>query len=123
MAEHEYPVTLFGVEKEYMNSVYTVNMSLLYEDEQYAYYGYFNEDEKTHKLNEIQKALDKAGYEINAINEYRSARRHITDIMYKAGLVSRRNKYQNAKEDVGFKFNDFEMVNELFDALNKLDFE
>lgn len=49
VAEHEYPATLFGVEKEYMNSVYTVNMSLLYEDEQYAYYGYLYESEENYK--------------------------------------------------------------------------
>lgn len=49
VAEHEYPATLFGVEKEYMDSVYTVNMSLLFEDEQYAYYGYLYEDEDDYK--------------------------------------------------------------------------
>lgn len=49
VAEHEYPATLFGVEKEYMDSVYTVNMSLLFEDEQYAYFGYLYEDEDDYK--------------------------------------------------------------------------
>ena len=81
----------------------------------------FNEDEQTYKLSEIQKALNKAGYEVNAINEYRSARRHIADIMYQEGLVSKRNKYQSAKEEVGFKFTDIDAANELFDALNSVD--
>jgi hypothetical protein len=85
------------------------------------YYPYFNEDERTYKLNEIQKKLDAAGYEINAINEYRSARRHIADIMYKSGLVGKRNRYQTAKEEVGLKFNDVEAANELFDALNEVE--
>ena len=85
------------------------------------YYPVFNEDERTYKLTEIQKVLDNAGYNINAINEYRSARRHIADIMYKAGLVNKRNQYQSAKEDVGLKFNDADTTNELFDALNSLD--
>ena len=85
------------------------------------YYPVFNEDEQTYKLSEIQKALNKAGYEVNAINEYRSARRHIADIMYQEGLVSKRNKYQSAKEEVGFKFTDIDAANELFDALNSVD--
>jgi RNA polymerase sigma factor (sigma-70 family) len=85
------------------------------------YYPVFNEEERTYKLTEIQKILDNAGYDINAINEYRSARRHIADIMYKAGLVNKRNQYQSAKEDIGLKFNDADTTNELFDALNSLD--
>jgi RNA polymerase sigma factor (sigma-70 family) len=82
------------------------------------YYPVFNEGERTYKLSEIQKALDKAGYEINAINEYRSARRHIADIMYKSGVVKKRNRYQSAKEDIGLKFNDLDTVKEMFDALD-----
>lgn len=85
------------------------------------YYPVFNEDESTYKLSEIQKALNKAGYDVNAINEYRSARRHIADIMYREGLVTKRNKYQSAKEEIGFKFNDVDTANELFDALNSVD--
>ena len=81
----------------------------------------FNDDERIYKLSEIQRALDEAGYEVNAINEYRSARRHIADIMYKAGVVGKRNKYQSAKEDVGLKFKDTETAGELFDALNSID--
>jgi RNA polymerase sigma factor (sigma-70 family) len=103
-------------------------INLLDEEEQIVlcmhfgfYYPYFNEDERTYKLNEIQKKLDAAGYEINAINEYRSARRHIADIMYKSGLVGKRNRYQTAKEEVGLKFNDVEAANELFDALNEVE--
>ena len=85
------------------------------------YYPKFNEDEHTYKLSEIQKVLDANGYDLNAINEYRSARRHIADIMYKQGLVGRRNKYQSAKEEVGLKFKDQETMNEMFDALNELE--
>lgn len=81
----------------------------------------FNPEEKTIKLSEIQKILDKAGYEVNAINEYRSARRHIADIMYKRGLISKRNLYQSAKEDVWLKFKDTDTAQELFDALNEVD--
>ena len=81
----------------------------------------FNDDERTYKLSEIQNALNAAGYEVNAINEYRSARRHIADIMYKAGVVGKRNKYQSAKEDIGLKFKDTETANEVFEALNGLE--
>jgi RNA polymerase sigma factor (sigma-70 family) len=81
----------------------------------------FNEDEITYKLSEIQTALNEAGYDVNAINEYRSARRHIADIMYKNGLVSKRNRYQTAKEEIGLKFSDVDSANELFDALNDVD--
>lgn len=45
----EYPCTLFKVSKEYMNSVYCVNMSLQHEDEMYIYYGYVYEDESNYK--------------------------------------------------------------------------
>jgi len=41
--------TLFRVAKEDMNSVYCVNMSLLYEDEKYVYYGYLYENEDNFK--------------------------------------------------------------------------
>ena len=82
------------------------------------YYPVFNEGERTHKLSEIQKILDKAGYEINAINEYRSARRHIADIMYKSGIMKKRNRYQSAKEEIGLKFTDLDTVQEMFDALD-----
>lgn len=85
------------------------------------YYPRFNEDESTHKLTDIQKALDRAGYNINAINEYRSARRHIADIMYRKGIITKRNKYQSAKEEIGLKFNDMDAANELFEALNDID--
>ena len=85
------------------------------------YHPEFNDGERTYKLSEIQKALTDAGYDANAINEYRSARRHIADIMYKAGVVGKRNRYQRAKEDVGLKFKDTEAVGELFDALNDID--
>ena len=77
--------------------------------------------EKTIKLSEIQKILDKAGFEVNAINEYRSARRHIADIMYKKGLIGKRNLYQSAKEDVWLKFKDTDTAQELFEALNEVD--
>lgn len=83
------------------------------------YYPEFNEDEKTYKLTEIQTALNKAGYEVNAINEYRSARRHIADAMYKAGVIGKRNKYQSAKEEIGLRFKDTSVADELFDALNE----
>ena len=85
------------------------------------YHQEFNDDERTYKLSEIQKVLNDAGYEVNATNEYRSARRHIADIMYKAGVVGKRNKYQSAKEDVGLKFKDTEAANELFEALTDAD--
>jgi RNA polymerase sigma factor (sigma-70 family) len=81
----------------------------------------FNDDERTYKLSEIQKTLNDAGYDVNAINEYRSARRHIADIMFKAGVVGKRNKYQSAKEEIGLKFKDVDMANEMFDALNEID--
>ena len=81
----------------------------------------FNEDEQRYKLSEIQKVLNAAGYEANAVNEYRSARRHIADIMYKAGIVGKRTKYQSAKDDVGLKFKDDEAANDLFEALNDID--
>jgi RNA polymerase sigma factor (sigma-70 family) len=81
----------------------------------------FNDDERTYKLSEIQNALNDAGYEVNAINEYRSARRHIADIMYRAGIVGKRNKYQSAKEEIGLKFKDIETANEMFEALNDID--
>lgn len=83
------------------------------------YYPKFNEDEKTHKLTEIQAAFNQAGYEVNAINEYRSARRHIADAMYKAGLIGKRNKYQSAKEEIGLRFKDTSVADEMFDALNE----
>lgn len=85
------------------------------------YHERFNEYENTYKLSEIQKTLDAAGYDVNAINEYRSARRHIADIMYRAGVVGKRNKYQSAKEDIGLKFKDLDSVNEMFEALNELE--
>jgi RNA polymerase sigma factor (sigma-70 family) len=85
------------------------------------YYPVFNEDEHTYKLSEIQKVLNSAGYEVNAINEYRSARRHIADIMYKAGVVGKRNKYRSAKDDIGLKFKDTEAAEEMFEALNDID--
>jgi RNA polymerase sigma factor (sigma-70 family) len=85
------------------------------------YYPIFNEDEQTYKLSEIQKAMNEAGYEVNAINEYRSARRHIADIMYKAGVVGKRNKYRSAKEEIGLKFKDTEAAEDLFNALNDID--
>lgn len=85
------------------------------------YYPIFNEDEKTYKLSEIQKALNVNGYDVNAINEYRSARRHIEDILYKSGIVGKRNKYRSAKEDVGLRFKDTDTANELFEALNDID--
>jgi len=50
--EAEYPskmCAMFRVEKEYMSSVYCVNMSLLYEDETYVYYGYLYEQEENFK--------------------------------------------------------------------------
>ena len=34
------------------------------------YYPKFNEYERTYKLSEIQKILDEAGLDINAINEF-----------------------------------------------------
>jgi RNA polymerase sigma factor (sigma-70 family) len=85
------------------------------------YHPEFNDDERTYKLSEIQKTLIDAGYDVNAINEYRSARRHIADIMYKAGVVGKRNKYQSAKEEIGLKFKDTETANEMFEALNDVD--
>ena len=85
------------------------------------YYPKFNEDEKTYKLSEIQKALNENDYDVNAINEYRSARRHIEDILYRSGLVGKRNKYRSAKEDVGLRFKDTDMADELFEALNSID--
>lgn len=85
------------------------------------YYPKFNEYERTYKLSEIQKILDEAGLDINAINEYRAARRHIADIMYRRGVIGKRNKYQSAKEDVGLKFSDTKTANDLFDALNDID--
>ena len=85
------------------------------------YHPQFNDGEKTFKLSEIQKTLTDAGYEANAINEYRSARRHIADIMYKAGVVTKRNRYQSAKEDIGLKFKDTDTALEVFDALNEVD--
>ena len=85
------------------------------------YYPKFNEDEHTYKLTEIQKILDKNGFDVNAINEYRSARRHIADIMFKQGLVGRKNKYQTAKEEIGLKFTDKETMEEMFAALNETD--
>lgn len=85
------------------------------------FYPIFNEMENTHKLSEIQKIMDKCGKQMNVINEYRSARRHIADIMYKEGLVAKRDKYQSAKDDIGLRFRDTDMAQELFDALNQLD--
>lgn len=41
--------TLFRVAKEDMNYVYCVNMSLLYEDETYVYYGYLYDEEEDFK--------------------------------------------------------------------------
>lgn len=41
--------TLVRVAKENMNSVYCVNMSLLYEDEMYVYYGYLYDEEEDFK--------------------------------------------------------------------------
>ncbi len=42
--------TLVRVAKENMNSVYCVNMSLLYEDEMYVYYGYLYDEEEDFKV-------------------------------------------------------------------------
>lgn len=85
------------------------------------YYPKFNEGENTYKLSEIQQKLDEAGIEANAINEYRAARRHIADILYKRGIVNQRNRYQNAKEEIGLKFKDSSTADDLFDALNELE--
>lgn len=85
------------------------------------YYPKFNEEERTHKLSEIQQKLDEAGISANAINEYRAARRHIADILYKKGIVGKRNKYQNAKEEIGLKFFDNDAADDLFDALNDIE--
>ena len=84
------------------------------------YYPKWNDLENTHKLTEIQKAFDSHGIPANAVNLYRSARRHIADILYKEGMVSKRNRYISAKEsDVGLKFKDVEEAQEMFDALNE----
>lgn len=81
----------------------------------------WNEAELQFKLTDIQKALNTAGYDCNAINVYRAARRHIADIMYNEGVISKRNKYQSAKEEIGLKFKDTEAANEMFDALNEME--
>lgn len=85
------------------------------------YYPEWNEAELQFKLTDIQKALNTAGYDCNAINVYRAARRHIADIMYTEGVISKRNKYQSAKEEIGLKFKDTETANEMFDALNEME--
>lgn len=85
------------------------------------YYPKWNEAEQQFKLTEIQKALATEGYECNAINVYRAARRHIADIMYNEGVITKRNKYQSAKEEIGLKFKDTETANEMFSALNEID--
>ena len=85
------------------------------------YYPKFNEDAKIYKLSEIQRVLNKAGYETNAINEYRAARRHIADILYKKGIVGQRNRYQSAKEEIGLKFKDADSADDLFNALNDIE--
>ena len=114
--------------KNEMKKEYRKCIQMLDEEEQIVlcmhfgfYYPRFNEKEKTYKLTEIQKILNDAGYNINAINEYRSARRHIADIMFKAGIVNKRNRYQNAKEEIGLKFNNADVAKEMFDALNDLE--
>lgn len=85
------------------------------------YYPKFNEDAKIYKLSEIQRVLNEAGYETNAINEYRAARRHIADILYKKGIVGQRNRYQSAKEEIGLKFKDADSADDLFNALNDIE--
>lgn len=88
------------------------------------YFPKWNEGETTHKLSEIQKLFDKNELDINAVNVYRSARRHVADILYKEGLISKRNRYMSAKEDIGLKFRDVDEANEVFEALNESeDFE
>lgn len=87
------------------------------------YYPVWNEAEREFKLTDIQKALTAAGYDCNAINIYRASRRHIADIMYAEGVISKRNKYQSAKEEIGLKFKDTEAATEMFDALNEMEDE
>jgi hypothetical protein len=43
--------------------------------------------------------------------------------MYNEGVISKRNKYQSAKEEIGLKFKDTEAANEMFDALNEMEDE
>lgn len=85
------------------------------------YYPEWNEEERVFKLVEIQKKLNSVGIDSNAINIYRSARRHIADIMYNEGLIAKRNKYQSAKEEIGLKFKDTEVAQEVFDTLNEFE--
>ncbi|MBQ8319074.1 MAG: hypothetical protein IJX85_12135 [Lachnospiraceae bacterium] len=77
--EAEYPskmCAMFRVEKEYMSSVYCVNMSLLYEDETYVYYGYLYEEEANFKEtsmlyhNPMLIFVDEAPENITAFNGY-----------------------------------------------------
>ncbi len=75
----EYPSKLcamFRVAKENMNSVYCVNMSLLYEDETYVYYGYLYEQEDNFKETSLLYHkpmlifMDNAPEDIVAFNGY-----------------------------------------------------
>lgn len=77
--EAEYPsnmCALYRVAKEDMNSVYCVNMSLLYEDETYVYYGYLYEEEESFKETSMlyHKAMlifvDDAPEKITAFSGY-----------------------------------------------------
>jgi len=85
------------------------------------YHPKYNPDERTYKISDVQTILDKAGLDVNAINEYRSARRHIADQIYKAGLIGKRNRYQSAKDEIGLRFKDEDDVLELFNALNEME--
>lgn len=118
-----------GPESAYMKNeikkVYRHCIEQLDEDEQVVlcmhfgfYYPKYNERERTYKLTDIQQILNKDGMDINVVNVYRAARRHIADLLQKHGLAQRKNRYQRAREDVGFKFSDKDMANELFEALN-----
>ena len=84
------------------------------------YHPVFNQEEKEYKISSIQKMLTRHGIDVNAVNVYRSARRHITEILYDAGIVQKRNRYQSAKDDAGFKFFDPKTANEMFEALNEV---
>lgn len=84
------------------------------------YYPGWNENNKTYKLIEIQKKFDKKGVDINAVNVYRSSRRHIAEALYNNGLIGKRNRYQSAKEEIGLKLKDTDEMEELFDALDAI---
>ena len=83
----------------------------------------FNIDENIYKLSEIQKVLTEAGYDVNAINVYRAARRHIGVLLQKTGIVGKKNKYQSAKEEIGLRFRDDKVAEEMFDALNEINID